>query len=402
MPRRKQPATFKYTTRKNGVLFVRYPIPNLKHPVWRKVTVETQDEVNRIIGDLKNDYVRRVTDSALPTRCDKFFAFWLDLIKNRVSERTLQNRESVIRLYLKPALDYFDLSEARPVQFEMIYSKMIQNNLHPQTVRKVHAVASSIFKEAVNLDLIKSNPVTRTRPPKIHATDKVKVMSLPEVKRFLAECSKSPVGIIFEFALETGMRPQEYLALRWSDVDLKKRVASVTRALVYDRKGGGYYFKEPKTKKSRRTIPLSKQMCEKLLEHQTIQKRYIQTIHERIRRRAKPSREHRKEINKQWLENHRRLDLVFPSKEFTPWKDVNLGKRHFKPLAEAAGLDASLTTYSLRHSSISLLLASGVNIKVIAERAGHSSTSFTMDTYVHLIGNQIEAATDKLASVLYD
>ncbi len=68
-------------------------------------------------------------------------------------------------------------------------------------------------------------------------------MNEAQMKRFLAECQNSKHGIIFEFALETGMRPQEYLALRWDDIDLEKRKAEVTRALVYDRRGGGFYFK---------------------------------------------------------------------------------------------------------------------------------------------------------------
>lgn len=402
MPRRKQLPKFKYTVRKpGGSLFVRYPNRLLKTMVWRKVEIETQDEVNKILDKLKAEIAAQTRDSGIPERCDGFFDFWLVSIKNNVAERTLKTREGVVRLYLKPQLGYFELSEIKPVQFLMIYQTMLDKKLSPLTIRAVHRVAFSIFKEAVNLDLIPNNPVSRVRPPKLTDNLKVKVMSKAEVDRFLIECRKHPHGIIFEFALETGMRPQEYLALRWTDIDLKKRTAQVVRALVYDRKGGGYYFKEPKTKKSRRTIPISAQMCDKLLEHQRRQKIYIQELHERIRRKSKPSREYRKEFNKKWLENHKELNLVFPSKEFTPFRDINLGKRYFKPIAAAAGLDKDLTPYSLRHSCFSLMAAAGVNIKVVSERAGHSGVGTTLEIYTHVFDGQQTEATDKIAGVLY-
>lgn len=403
MPRKKQLPKFKYTVRKpNNSLFVRYPNRLSKTMIWRKVEIETQEEVNKILNKLKGEIAAQTRESGIPERCDKFFDYWLDSIKNNVAGRTFKTREGVVRLYLKPQLGYFELSEIKPAQLLMIYQTMLDKNLSPLTIRTVHRVASSIFKEAVNLELIPSNPVSRVRPPKLIDNLKVKVMSKAEVGRFLIECRKSPYGIIFEFALETGMRPQEYLALRWTDIDLKKRTAQVVRALVYDRAGGGFYFKEPKTKKSRRTIPLSKQMCDKLIEHQQRQKLYIQEIHERIRRKEKPSRQYRKEINKKWLENHKELNLVFPSKEFTPFRSINLGKRYFKPIAAAAGLDKDLSPYSLRHSSISLMVAAGVNLKVVAERAGHSNLNTLLNIYTHVFDEQQEDATDKLASVLYE
>lgn len=401
MPRRKVPARFKYTGRKGDDLYVKFPLPGLKYPVWRKCVPETQERVNEIIAHIKNDIARRVADSAIPDRCDNFFRFWLSWIKNRVSERTLQNREAVVRLYLLPALGFFALNEVKPVQLAMIYDQMLAGGLSPVTARKVHAVASSIFKEAVNLELIASNPVSKTKPPRITDSLKIKVMNSAEVKRFVEACHNSQYGIIFEFALETGMRPQEYLALRWTDIDFEKRTADVVRALVYDRKGGGYYFKEPKTRKSRRTIPLSSQICDKLRIHLENQNNYLAEIRERIRRRCKPSRKKRREYNKQILENHKKLNLVFPSLDFTPFRDINLGRRYFKPIAKAAGLDKSLTTYSLRHSCATLLLSANVNPKIVAERLGHSNISTTLQIYSHVLPAMQSDATEKLSAILY-
>ncbi|HZH91867.1 MAG TPA: hypothetical protein VEX70_14770 [Pyrinomonadaceae bacterium] len=64
-----------------------------------------------------------------------------------------------------------------------------------------------------------------------------------------------PHGLIFEFALLTGMRPEEYLALQWSDVDSDRIMAQVRRTLVRHKKS--WSFEEPETARGRRTVYLS-------------------------------------------------------------------------------------------------------------------------------------------------
>lgn len=84
-------------------------------------------------------------------------------------------------------------------------------------------------------------------------------MSPLEASHFLESVKGTRQYALFNFALATGMRPQEYLGLKWSDVDLEKGSATVQRAIVWKReKGGGWAFAEPKTARSRRTIPLAR------------------------------------------------------------------------------------------------------------------------------------------------
>ena len=53
-----------------------------------------------------------------------------------------------------------------------------------------------------------------------------------------------------------------------------------------------------------------------------------------------------------------------------------------------------------RHTSASLLLALGVDTKLISTRLGHSSVAFTMDTYAHLLPEANNQAAVKLARIL--
>lgn len=78
----------------------------------------------------------------------------------------------------------------------------------------------------------------------------------------------------------------------------------------------------------------------------------------------------------------------------------NITKRYFQPILTKAGL-AHHKLYSLRHSCATLLLAQGVNIKIIQERLGHSDVNLTLSTYSHVLEGMQEKATDELGSLLY-
>ncbi len=152
-----------------------------------------------------------------------------------------------------------------------------------------------------------------------------RVLSPDEAQRFLEAAGDMPRGLIFELALLSGMRPEEYLALKWSDVDLERGTVQVRRALV--RHNGSWSFEEPKTKKSRRTITLPAPLLRKLIIHKRKQS------------------ECRLKIGSEW-QNH---DLVFCGETGTPLSIPNLTYRYFRPILIKAGLP-QIRLYDLRHT----------------------------------------------------
>ncbi|MET0753722.1 MAG: tyrosine-type recombinase/integrase [Pyrinomonadaceae bacterium] len=79
-----------------------------------------------------------------------------------------------------------------------------------------------------------------------------------------------------------------------------------------------------------------------------------------------------------------------------------LGERHFRPTLKAAQMASDFRLYDLRHSCASLLLAAGINVKVISERLGHANIKMTLETYAHVLtGMQQEEATNQMAQMLY-
>ena len=67
----------------------------------------------------------------------------------------------------------------------------------------------------------------------------------------------------------------------------------------------------------------------------------------------------------------------------TPLEPRNV-TRKFKALLTAAKLP-DMRLHDLRHSCATLLLAQGVNPRVVMETLGHSQVSLTLNTYSHVL-----------------
>jgi integrase len=204
-------------------------------------------------------------------------------------------------------------------------------------------------------------------------------MTPEQAAKFLGAVRDTRMSALFTFALTTGMRPQEYLGLKWSDVDLAKGTAAVRRAIVWSQKKDvGWHFDEPKTPRSRRTIPLPASTVKALIEHK--------------RRQG----EARLRVGSDWQD----YGLVFATHFGNPIDIPTLTKQWFKPALVKAKLPA-FRLYDLRHTHATLLLSSGENPKVAAERLGHSTIVLTLDTYSHVLPDMQKQAAERIENMLF-
>jgi integrase len=270
------------------------------------------------------------------------------------------------------------LANIRPLDVQGLYGDMQVKGLAARTVRYCHAVLTSAFKQAIKWGMMAHNPASLVELPK-QTRKEMQALSPEEANRFLEAASKDRWGILFSLALTSGMRPEEYIGLQWKDIDLQKGIAIVQRTLVWRRKGGGWYFGEPKTSRSRRSIPLPYSVVQGLAEHRRKQ------AEERLK--AGPG--------------YKTFDLVFATAEGGPLMVQNLFRRHFKPILKAAELPTSIRLYDLRHSCATLLLSANENAKVVSERLGHATITLTLDTYSHVLPSMQQAASEKLESILF-
>jgi len=163
------------------------------------------------------------------------------------------------------------------------------------------------------------------------------------------------------------------LALRWDRVDLEAGVLKVLATI--GRVGGQLVISEPKSARSRRTVPISPAVVGMLRKHKSGQ------AAERLR------------AANQWQDS----GLVFTTELGKPVDPRNL-LRTIEVAARAAGVEADVHT--LRHSAAVAWLEAGVHIKAVADLLGHSSIAITGDIYGHTSDDSARAAVDGLSDAL--
>lgn len=153
-----------------------------------------------------------------------------------------------------------------------------------------------------------------------------------------------PVGAVVIFAAATGLRPEEWLALEWRDVDLAERAVTVRRAY-----SGGALRDWGKTDRSRRRVPLRQKAVD-----------VLEGIPRRIDTR-----------------------LVFPALRGGYMNLHNFRAREWKPAVRAAGIQPERRIYDLRHTYATFSLTAGVSLFSLARRMG-TSVDMIDRTYGHL------------------
>ena len=171
-----------------------------------------------------------------------------------------------------------------------------------------------------------------------------------------------------------GLRRSEALGLRWVDVDLDAEKLEVRYAL--HREPGGLVLLPPKTRRSRRTIPLPAPLAEALRGHQTAQ--------EAERAAAGPD----------WVESGH----VFTTAEGMPLDPRNT-TRLFQLQCAVAGVPV-VPLHALRHTCVSLLLSLGESPRTVMEIAGHSALEMTMNVYGHVALDSRRQALSRLADLI--
>lgn len=310
---------------------------------------------------------------------DEFLDKWLEVAaKPRLRARTLEDYSEYLKRYVRPVLGKKELAKLKPLDIQAFYSSLLDRGLSARTVRYTHTIIASSFKQAVKWQMLNSSPTSMVELPQIQRKEMM-VMSADEAGKFLNAARDDEWFVIFCLAISTGMRPEEYLGLQWKDLDLETKTVTIQRALVWKRKGGGWSLEEPKTSKSRRTIPLPPSVASELQVHR------------------KKQLEERMKLGKAY----QNLDFVFATPIGTPILTSNLTRRHFKPILTKAGLSEKIRLYDLRHTCATLLLLSQTSPKVVAERLGHSTVVLTLDTYSHVLPSMQKEATNKLERLLF-
>jgi integrase len=395
----------------------------------RHVTAATQKEVTRKVRALEKARTDgAVTDAGRAPILEQWLDDWLASSSLRVRSSTLAGYQVDIRKHIVPAIGRHRLDRLLPEHIEHLYLMMLaKDGIGVGSVHHVRRTLSKALNDAKARGRISRNPVSLAHTPRYTPPD-IQPLTTAEARKILVAASDELNGCAFIIALSLGLRRGEVLALHWSDLDLEVRRLTVGQSLsrrawhhgcdnvrrcvegrhhgplgcrkhslkAYpsgcprpctapctahaatcpQRRGGGLVLDEPKTQKSRRTLPLPVPLVDALRTH----------------RRAQA--EARLLAGSMWQDN----DFVFTGATGQP-VDPNRHSEHWAAFVLRLGVRPA-RLHDARHTAATLLLVQGVDQRVVMDMFGWTSGSMT-SRYQHVVPELQEEASRRMTELLW-
>jgi integrase len=297
-----------------------------------------------------SDLLRKVnSDDYRPQTVWTFRSFvkdrWKPEIFPTLKYSTQQYYDNMIDAHLNPAFGDTQLRLITRDAVQSFLQAKTRSGLSWKTVALIRTAFGTIIEAAVMQDLLTDNPVRKTRLPRRGPVEEKAPIETETVKKLIEKLAEPSRSIASLLAM-TGLRIGELLALRWQNVDLENGFLSVCQT-VYEG-----HFDEPKSKRSKRRIPLGPRCVEIFAALKPTE--------------AAPS------------------TLVFSARNGSPLSRRNLLNRQLKPVCKTLEL-TGVNWHWFRHANATLLDSVGAPVGTTQALLGHSSSEITRGTYIHSV-----------------
>lgn len=373
----------------NGVYSARYVdrFGNRKE-IYDRNLAELKRKLNTAIyDDAKGN---NVEDNSIIL--SQWFKSWIEIHKYKViRNNTKMYYTQLFAKHIEPSLGEKKLKDITQLNIKTLLKELDQKGYHYETKNKVRIMLLDMFDKAMIDNYVLKNPCKGIRLARDEKKD-IRVLSREEQAEFF-ECSKGTFyDNLFMVAVLTGLRQGEICALTWDDIDFEKKEISVTKTLLYQKLEGDiqkeFHLNPPKTKTSKRIVPISKQ-CEMALKRQ-----YIQRNNVMARRSSKP------------LPGYE--NLLFTTKFGTPICNQILSDA-IKRIIDEINLCRdeleqfeSFSAHCFRHTFATRCFEAGIQPKTVQAYLGHATLQMTMDLYTSVLESHKQEEMQKLENVLND
>jgi integrase len=306
---------------------------------------------------------------------------WLPAKQTALAPSTFESYSRNIRVHITPGIGSARLQGLDAGSLTSFYGERIRHGgrrgkgLSPRTVRYLHSIVHVALADALRWGLVVRNVADAATPPS-HSAAKAtppNTWTAGELRAFLTSAKDDRLFPLWLLYATTGVRRGEALALRWRDVDLDGAAIAIRSARV----AAGYEVSESTPKSGRgRAIALDPGTVKVLRTHRKNQ------VAEQLAYGPGYSDE----------------GFVFCRKDGRPLHPDWISKT-FQVAVKGADVPR-IRLHDLRHTWASLALAAGVHPKVVSERLGHTSVSFTIDRYQHVMPGLQEDAAAKVAALI--
>lgn len=362
-------------------------------PVYVRKSFSRRRDADSYLTGLKRARETGTLVAPSHKRLETYMNEWLKIVQPTLRPNTYQMYASIIRARIVPYLGNIKLKDLRPATLQRWLADLQgpEHDIGPGGIRGAFSVLRRAMGHAVKLGEIGLNPARGCDLPRYQPAER-RFLEPEQARAFLRVTSETDLAAYFELALFAGCRPSELLGLAWSAVDLEAGTIRIERSLCRV-SATNWSFEGTKTKSGRRTLAIPANTVQVLRAHR--------------RRQA----EQRLKAGSTWAG----LDLVFSNEAGEPLvtaavravfktclrrTSVVLFPGHAKDPEVRRQRDEfeRLRLYDLRHTAASLLLASGVNVRLVAERMGHADPGLTLRVYAHVMPTDRQLAADKVAA----
>lgn len=372
----------KYTT-KNGetrYLFQTYlgidPLTGKERRTTRRgfktMKEAKQAERNLLLDVEENGLPSNQSDGFRDPTFEELASLWLENYKTTVKPSTFENVKSKVE---KMTEEHFDGLKLKKITVAYCQRVVIELSKNYVLYNHYLSVINRIFKYAVLMDILDSNPFDKVIKPKSRQTQrKGNFLTKEELKEFLKLAQNTTLSYFFPLVhlmSYTGLRQGEALALKWSDIDFENKKITVNKTAVRIKER--QTLQTPKTKNSKRVISIDSATLSIL-------------------------KSWKKDQIKIYFKNGKHFggdeNFIFTNNR-GDWVHIHNFIRYFKRFIADHKLKP-ITPHGLRHTHASLLFSAGVEPKNISDRLGHSTVQITLDLYTHITEEQRTDTVDKL------
>ena len=194
-----------------------------KNSVYGKTQKEVRQKLVQITADIDDGVYLEPAKMTLGDWLD----VWLKEYTFDKKYSTVKSYKAQIKKHIRPALGKYKISQITPVLLQRFFNSLSEpddkgKTLAPKSVKNIYIILSGIMEQAVENEMIKSNPCKKVKLPKVYKKQ-IKPLTDEQVKDLLEVISADEIyGPILKTITFTGLRLAEAIGLTWDCVDLKK------------------------------------------------------------------------------------------------------------------------------------------------------------------------------------
>ena len=336
----------------------------------------SQSEAWKILDGLQRQSADGLSMRADKVKVSDYLTGWLDDVAAfKVRPRTLEGYRQHVRDHIAPALGRHTLADLSAGHVQRMIRDKSAAGLSPATVQRIRATLRLALADAERKGMIGRNPARFVVLPKVQGLT-VEAIKPERAAAILEAVRGHRLEPLIVLAMYTGMRQGELLGLPWKNVDLVGGQLTVLQALSR-RKAAAPVLAEPKTKRSRRTLPLPPLAVAALQAHRERQ---------RFEELA---------AGEGWQNS---AGLVFTAQDGAPL-DPSTATHAFQRCIKAASLPP-MRFHDLRHGYATLVIASGGGLREVQEGLGHASITTTANVYAHVAPATLKRVADNLQALI--